>query len=104
LTYNPKNFIGEYEMRLFGENTFLIFYLNYPEDFDKYKNIAHRVVYLGSMCRILFICSSDVALPQNVIKKESIRDYDVIFMKNSHEYLPYNKRSQSFEYLVPKKL
>ena len=104
LIYNPKNFIGEYEMRLYNENTFLCFFLNYPEDFDKYKNIMHRIIYLGSLCRILLICSSDAVLPQKTIKKESIIDYDIIIIKDHSQYLPYHKHLKSFECLVPKKL
>jgi hypothetical protein len=104
LVYNPDNFIGEYEMRLFGENTFLTFFLNKPEDFDKIREIAHRTVYLGSLCRILLICSSDAVLPQKKIRKESMFDYDIVFVKNGENYLPHHKTLKSFEYRIAKNL
>ena len=107
LLYNPENFIGEYEMKLYGENAFLVFFLDTPEDFDAIKEIAHRTVYLGSMCRILLVVSSDAALPQIKIQEESIIDYDIVFTKNGEDYLPVAPKkasSEPFEYMVPKKL
>jgi len=104
LVYNPKTFMGEYYMRLYGKNAFLVFYLNNTKDFDKYKHIMHRTVYLGSLCRILIICVNDVVLPQRKIEKECIDDYKIVVLKDTNIYLPYHKSSASFEYLVPKKV
>ena len=108
LYYDPDNFIGEYEMSLYGENAFLIFHLHYPEDFVKYKEIAHRIVYLGSLCRIVFAISSDAALTQKIIKEENIIDYDIFFLKDTNQYIPYGKHrhkvSESFEFLVSKNI
>jgi hypothetical protein len=102
LTYNPNNFIGEYAMGLYDDNTFLIFHLLYPEDFDKYKEVAHRTVYLGSPCKITFVCSNDAVLSNKKIKKEDISDYDVVIMKDSYNYTLHHKTSKSFEFWVPK--
>ena len=104
LTYKKNHFIGEYEMRVYGENAFLIFNLHYPEDFDRYKEIAHRIVYLGSLCRIVFVASSDAALPQKTIKDEDLIDYDIIILKDTFQYLPNSKTLDSFEFMVPKKV
>ena len=104
LSYNPRNFIGEYEMGLYNENCFLIFHLNYPEEFDKYKEIAHRIIYLGSLCQIVFLCASDAVLPERLIQKESLTDYHIWIIKDSGHYVPYNNNSDSFIYSIPKKL
>jgi hypothetical protein len=104
LNYNPDNFIGEYAMRLFRENAFLIFFLHAPEDFVKIEEIAHRTIYLGSLCKILLVCSSDAALPQELIRDKSITDYNIMFEKNGENCLPNNNTLKTFEYLIPKNL
>lgn len=104
LVYNPDNFIGEYEMMIYGENAYLTFFLNYPEDFDKYKHIINRTAYLGSTCKILLICNGDAVLPQKKIVNECINDYKIVIMKEQIPYLPCHKYSKSFEYLIPKNL
>ena len=101
LNYNPKNFIGEYEMIVYGENTFLIFHLHYPEDFDRYKEIAHRIVYLGSLCKIVFACSNEVSLHHKRLKKESVSDYKILIMKDTDTFIPCHKTSKPYEFVTP---
>jgi hypothetical protein len=101
LNYNSGNFIGEYEMMLYGENTFLIFHLHYPEDFDRYKEIAHRIVYLGSLCKIVFACSNEVSFHNKRLKKEGVTDYKILIMKDTDTLIPCHKTSKPFEFKTP---
>lgn len=104
LTYNPDNFIGEEIASLYRDNAYLVFHLCYPEDFDKIKNIAQRVVYLGSEIHILLLCYGEAVLSQYRIRKERLDDYHIILLKDTNIYLPYHKTLQVFDYDIPKKL
>lgn len=98
LDYNPNNFIGEYEMMTYGENAFLIFHLHYPEDFDRYKEVAHRIVYLGSLCKIVFACSNEVTLTNRKMKKEGVTDYKILIMKDTDMFIPCHKTPEPLEF------
>ena len=104
LEYDPNDFIGEYEMRLYGSNAHLIFYLYYQEDFNKLKHIMNRITYLGSLCKIILVCSSEAVLPESVIQKEKITDYDIVFLKDTNQFIPYHKDRKSLEYRIPKNI
>jgi len=102
LTYNPKNFIGEELISLYNKNTSIVFYLNYPEDFDKISHIAQRIIYLGSFAKIMLICSSEAVLSQKKIRDEAIEDYDIILLKDTNQFLPYHKKLTTFDCKIPK--
>jgi len=104
LVYNPDNFIGEETMKLYDTNAYLVFYLNYPEDFDKIKHIAHRVAYLGSLAHILLVCNSEAVLSQKKIQDEAIDDYNIILLKDTNVYLPHHPKLKTFVQNITKKL
>lgn len=104
LKHNPKNFIGEEFMGLYDTNAFLVFHLNYPEDYDKVKHIMHRTVYLGSSAHIMLICHSEAVLSQKKIRTEDIDDYNIILLKDTNSYLPYHKKLKTFTQNILKKL
>ena len=104
LTYNPDNFIGEEITSLYGDNAYIVFHLNYPEDYDKIKNIAQRIIYLGSSVHILLICYGEAVLSQYRIRKERLDDYHIILLKDTNIYLPHHKKLKIFDYKIPKKL
>lgn len=104
LIYNPENFIGEENMNMFDDNAFLVFNLNYPEDYGKIKHVAHRTVYLGSVVHIMLMCHSEAVLPQRTIRNECIDDYDIILQKNSLNYIPFHKELKTFIYNIPKNI
>ena len=91
-------------MKLYDKNAFLVFHLNYPEDYDKIKNIMHRTVYLGSLAHIMLICHSDAVLPQKKIRTEAIDDYNIILLKDTNSYIPFHKKLKTFVQNIPKKL
>lgn len=103
LIYNPNNFIGEEYISLYGKNTHIVFYLNYPEDYDKISHIAQRIVYLGSSANIMLICHNEAALSQKKIWEEQIKDYNIILLKDSNQFLPYHKKLTTFDCKIPKK-
>lgn len=104
LKYNKDNFFGEENMRLYDENAYLTFQLNYPEDFDKYKFIMHRSIYLGSLAHILLICRGEAVLPRKKAVEEDVTDYNVIMLKDTDQYLPHHDKLKSFTQSIPRKI
>jgi len=104
LNYNKDNFIGEELMGIYGENAYLTFHLDYPEDFEKYKHIMHRSVYLGSMAHILLICRNEAVLPRKQAAQEAITDYNIIVLKDTNTFLPHHDKLKTFIQNIPKKI
>lgn len=90
-------------MGMYGNNAYLTFYLDYPEDFDKVKNIMHRVVYLNGTIEILLICNGTAVLPYHKIVKEDVMDYNMVLLKDTDHFFPIRNK-KSFDHWVMKKI